>query len=678
MSSRRPKPRRPDRNPKMRVGWVRSPIETPLGRALLVLIYARFSTDEQRRRSIKAQVEFCIRFLTALGVIDVKIVTMSDEAMSGELVSRPGIDRVREGIASREWDLVLVEDSSRLFRDEVSCLQLVRLAVDKEIRTICINDLVDTTEADWEQRLTDAARHHEITNRFCSYRVKRAHEELWESGAALGPLKAGYRRTASVPAKEDAPEEGPYYDEVDPRWAPIILGAYERIAAGQMPWTVATWLTESGLPKTGHSTSAVWSVKNVNDLIRRTDCRGHQVYRERISRKEYSTGKHKPRPNDPNEVLTRDMPQLRIVDDWLWYAANAAIDGRRRQEDILRGSENPHYGVPRDSRGPLSGVFLCRCGAKMHAMGRKGNGYRCSAVHRGACWNRATALRDETHHRIAQAIKRQLEGLNGQVEKLVHDSTYLLEDAGQREARAARLKQKKAELEETQERLLRAIELGKGHAEALVARLNKLEGKLDRVNAKLDRLKQQDRICSPPSSEKVCDRIREKIAAIEKMDRSSRDEIRALVGTIHAIPCQQFGGDKVVLRARFTLYLASLLPARTQAALQSLYNVSLEAEFDQIPMVVDLFEPSTGPAYGVKAFELKVEHGLGLTAIGRALGINKRRAEIAAQYGQTLWEAGITDPYIELTEPPAAASRWRRHPRGRRDEHSGRSDSPTS
>ncbi len=671
-SSRRRESRRSDRNPKVRVKWVRVPIKTPRGRALRVLIYARFSTDEQKRRSIKAQAEFCKRFLAALGVTEVKIVVLFDEAMSGELVSRPGIDRVREGIAAGEWDLILVEDSSRLFRDAVNCLQLVRLAVDKDIRTICINDFVDTTEPDWEQRLTDAARHHEISNRHCSYRVKRAHEELWDIGAAIGLVKPGHRRRASVAAKDQEPEEGPFFDEVDPKWVPAIRGAYERIAAGQTPWSVAHWLTDVGLPKSANSRRLEWSDKNVIALIRRKDYRGHQTHRDHIAKKEYSTGKHKPTPNDPEEVLKRDKPELRMVEDWLWYAANEAIDARAPKTEIPRGPANPHYGVPRDSRGPLSGIFRCRCSAKMQVDGRVEGGYRCSLVRRGECWNKATALRDQTHRWLSQAIIQYLEGLAGQVDTLVNSATYLLDDGGQREAQKTRLQQKQVELEAAQEQLLRAIELGKGKAQSLVPRLEKCEIKLERIRAKLERLNRHDQNCTPPTCQEVCDRIQEVIATIEKMDRSSRDAIKMLVGTISAVPYQQFGSKKVVLRAKFTLHMAALLPARTRAALRTLYDVPIEDEFERVPMLVDLFNRSAGPEHGLAALQLQEKDGLGLTAIGKRLGITKRQANIAVQYGRALRDAGLTDPYIELKEPPAAASRWRnrRHQRNSPDSSS--------
>ena len=48
-----------------------------------------------------------------------------------------------------------------------------------------------------------------------------------------------------------------------------------------------------------------------------------------------------------------------------------------------------------------------------------------------------------------------------------------------------------------------------------------------------------------------------------------------------------------------------------------------------------------------------------LTAIGKSLGIDKHRASIALQYGRSLQAAGLTDPFIELTQPPAKASHWR-------------------
>jgi DNA invertase Pin-like site-specific DNA recombinase len=136
--------------------WLRIPIEVPKGRPLRVLIYARYSTDEQNPRSIDDQVDYCRRFLEALGLHDVEITVLYDKGMSGELVSRPGIDEV---LAGARWDLILCEDASRLYRHETACGELIETAVDEGIRVIFINDFVDTAEPDWDDRLHEASRH---------------------------------------------------------------------------------------------------------------------------------------------------------------------------------------------------------------------------------------------------------------------------------------------------------------------------------------------------------------------------------------------------------------------------------------------------------------------------------------------------------------------------------------
>ena len=87
------------------------------GRRLRVLIYARFSTDEQNQLSIEAQISYCKRFLTELGMTDFEIVVIFDKGISGEIIFRPGINEVRAGIDARQWDLIIVEDCSRLFRN---------------------------------------------------------------------------------------------------------------------------------------------------------------------------------------------------------------------------------------------------------------------------------------------------------------------------------------------------------------------------------------------------------------------------------------------------------------------------------------------------------------------------------------------------------------------------------
>ena len=78
--------------------------------------------------------------------------------------------------------------------------------------------------------------------------------------------------------------------------------------------------------------------------------------------------------------------------------------------------------------------------------------------------------------------------------------------------------------------------------------LEECEDRLAHVNARLDFLEKRAKRCAATRAE-IENRLREIIAAVEKMDRTSGDKIKLLVGEIRAAPYQQFGSNLVLLRA---------------------------------------------------------------------------------------------------------------------------------
>jgi hypothetical protein len=162
----------------------------------------------------------------------------------------------------------------------------------------------------------------------------------------------------------------------------------------------------------------------------------------------------------------------------------------------------------------------------------------------------------------------------------------------------------------------------------------------------------------PPTKQQILDQIAVMAKQILAMDREAGALLKRLVSPIRAVPCQQYGSNKVVLRAKFDLRLAALLPEQVRAGLRGTYDGSLADRQMVIPMTVNLFECSAGPQHFAEALRLN-RAGYTLIQIGQEMGIAKRQAHIAVQYGKALEEAGVNDPFIELTEPPSAASRWR-------------------
>ena len=257
-----------------------------LRRRARILIYGRYSTTEQDVSSIQDQFSFCEAVIQQLGFTDFEIIKIFDMELSGELASRPGIDKVREGIEQRRWDLLICEDSSRLFRHPAACLSLVNSAVDKGVRVLCYNDQVDTHVDGWDDRLLDATRHHAKANAFTRQRIKRKQEGLWRLGAAMGLLRPGYERRASKPPTDRDRAKGPFFDSIDPKWAPVIQRAFEMGGNGDPAWLIAGYLTDQGLPKCSNAKSAVWTDRGAIALLRRTIYRGFETFRDRVAKKQ--------------------------------------------------------------------------------------------------------------------------------------------------------------------------------------------------------------------------------------------------------------------------------------------------------------------------------------------------------------------------------------------------------
>lgn len=84
------------------------------------IVYARVSTEDQARKgySLADQVESCIARGLQLGYKRDQIIVLKDEGMSGDLVDRPGLNRLRELVSeARAVGHVIIYDPDRFARN---------------------------------------------------------------------------------------------------------------------------------------------------------------------------------------------------------------------------------------------------------------------------------------------------------------------------------------------------------------------------------------------------------------------------------------------------------------------------------------------------------------------------------------------------------------------------------
>lgn len=638
-------------------------LQQPIPTGTRVVVVTRFSKEEQRRQSTTDQFDYCHEFIrdhcTAPGNVD----HIQDEGISGEIRDRPGIRELRAKIEARQVDLIICEDSSRLYRDTALCLDLVGRADEREIRVICLNDFVDTRNEGWKSRLEEAQRHHSQDNQYTRHRIKRAHDGLFRMGAAIGILRPGYLRRRRDPADPKSPK----FDEIDSDREETIKKAYQSVADKKRLEDVGASLTRAGLPKSANSTRADWTPINVISLIRCTKYRGFETFRDTISKKFHTTGRsHSVKNKDRSKVLSREMPHLRIVDDALWYAANKAIDDRAIHSDGPTGIDHPLHAIPRDSRGPLSTVFVCGiCGAKMHMEGRNEGGYRCSAARQGNCWNKTTALRGLTHQHIGAAVSSAIlqasEAVVPELLQFLKEGLASLND----------LRQQKTEIEKrfqalkvVEERFLRMIGQDDDAPASLKAELKRIDSDAAAMFTEIQSLEYRIRTeRTVPRQVDLLAHVREVGGQLSLDAQTAGSLLRALLhAPIRAIPCQQLGCKKIVLRAEITLNLVELLPDQLRLQVQDRPPLGGTPDVLLRQITVDLFEPSLAPRHALQALKIyqrEPDVHPTLEKIAEELGTSKRTTHLALQMGRALQAAGRTDPFVAITECPENPGRWR-------------------
>lgn len=107
-------------------------------------VYARYSSENQRPESITDQVSACRRFAAQHGhtVLDDHIY--ADEALSGARKDRPSLKALIDGASSHDFEMVLVDDLSRLARDNYLMLTVMAELEYEGVRVVSVADGIDS------------------------------------------------------------------------------------------------------------------------------------------------------------------------------------------------------------------------------------------------------------------------------------------------------------------------------------------------------------------------------------------------------------------------------------------------------------------------------------------------------------------------------------------------------
>ncbi|MGY8634298.1 recombinase family protein [Bradyrhizobium sp. 14AA] len=493
-------------------------------------IYARFSSDRQKDRSIDDQVALCRDLCAREGMA--VISTFEDRAISGSAaVNRPGFQALMQAAESGLLDVIVAEDMDRIFRDQADYhnvrkrLDFLRIT----LHTVSgrVGAIDGALRALMSEQFIENLRVH----------TRRGLEGVLRDGRHAGGRAYGYRAVRDKPGQLEIVEEE----------AEIVRRIFADYVAGMTPRQIAHDLNKRGVrPPRGRQ----WNGSTINGHVARGGgmilndlYAGRIVWNKVRMVKDPTTGKRLSRSNPKEQYKIVPAPHLRIIDDETFKAAQRIKIERRRDATPTTAQQ------ARAPKRVFSGLLRCgSCGGGMSSVGsdRKGLRVQCSAYREsGSCDNGRRVYLDEIEALAIKGLRQHLtlpELLTDYVDAYNTERKRLKKEAS---TERTRLERRLGEIGREMKRIVDCIVVTGMPPEQFVGRMQELEAEKANVMAGLESAKESDNVVA--LHPKALDRYKRAVMELaDELKRGTPGEfatIRELVTAIivHASPSRPGG-----------------------------------------------------------------------------------------------------------------------------------------
>lgn len=373
--------------------------------------YGRYSTDEQKPTSNEDQLRRARDFAQKLGIEIPDHLVFVDEAISGTakgLAKRAGYKKLSAAWEKKEFDILIVDELCRLARDPIE-LATIQVRIEKtKVRLICADGL-DTSKNGWQLQFGFSSVMASHFVRETGHRVTRAMIGQLERGFMIAAPPFGYRMVRET-------EEGTLWI-IDEEKANYVRDVYERRLNGESFVAIAKSLNDRGIPtprKPRLTKAAYWRPGTVRQMILNPIYRGLFIWNGSA----FSVAKQK-RGETTLEPKDYPRPDLRIVDDDVWFACNKPMRGFRGSRGgdkhlfaglVSCGTCDANLTV--STGGSVQSLYCAQCAQAKHlgVTGRKSNYVSVTGVKEVLTQALENVFSDEAKSVFRAELKERLEG----------------------------------------------------------------------------------------------------------------------------------------------------------------------------------------------------------------------------------------------------------------------------
>ncbi len=523
-------------------------------------IYARFSSDNQREQSIEDQVRVCREYAQKNEVSVLEDHIYVDEAKSGSIRNRPGLEALKKAAESKLFDTLLIDDSSRLSRDNQYFNTLLCLFQFWGLTLISVSDGLNTQEEHAKVAYQFRGIFNELYLSDLRKKTHRGQMGQVLKGYNMGYVGYGYR---SKPVGELKPDkkgrlraEG-FTIEIQPEEAVVVKNLFESFTQGKSINGIVKELNDQKIP-TFKRLRGGWNLSTISRILKSDRYIGKYTWNKTTSVKDPLSGKIKKVARPKSEWIIQDRPEMKIISDVLWQKTQLRWQEIENTNPIRKGkrgfSSKQKSFVSSHPPHLLSGNLKCGlCQGSMALVSGKGSGYYgCINAIKKTCTNKLLISRKrlEAHfisvvHEKAINPKTLRAVFEKTAEKIKDHYAHIPEE----------IKLKKLELNRHETRIHNFVEfIAEGKATAsLSAALEEAETKVKALKSDVEGMEHiKESAFEPPPIEWITHRLNNIRSVLEKRTSQSALLLRKLLGPITMTP-KQPDQERAVYHARCKL-----------------------------------------------------------------------------------------------------------------------------
>ena len=506
-------------------------------------IYARYSSENQSEKSIDDQVRVCKKYCAEHELTVCEEHIYVDEAISGSLVNRPGLQTLDKAAENKEFEAVVVDDLSRLSRSNHQMLTLVLKFNYYQVKLISVSDGIVTDDENSKLGIQMRGLINELYLDDLGKKTMRGLEGQKLRGFSAGENVYGY---CSKPVGElrlnkrgQAKYEGKVH-KINPEEAEVIRRIFNEFINGNSIHKIATKLNEDKIQTKKHMNGG-WNISTIARILKNEKYIGKWDWRKYKNVRDPMTGKKKVIPRPTKDLIPIYREDLVIINKEVWEKAQ-----KRWQE--LKGTwpvskkkkvfyQQRSY-VHTSPNHLFSGLMKCNtCGGAIVLISGKGTGYYgCYNSRRKTCINTLAIPRKRIEEIIINELKDKiltsdnLEYVYKNVEKLAAEGFNEVPDL---------VKKRKVQFEKIQQEIqnyLNFIRMG-NLSKAVSEALTEAEKRNEELTAEIGSLEfQKDNSFKAPPKEWINHRLENLRETLNKNTVSSSLALKELLAPISLEP----------------------------------------------------------------------------------------------------------------------------------------------